>query len=142
MKENVEKTALERLHRRQSLIKDRIRAVVYKEANGVYLHGRPGSSKTYLICKTLEDLGVRYGYSNGHLTPLGLFDLLAENQNSVIVLDDVSSIFNAPQSLQILLRPLAPAPTAPVFGMSGTRRLLAIGSFPSLAASSPSATSS
>ncbi len=103
MKENVEKTALERLHRRQSLIKDRIRAVVHQEANGVYLHGRPGSSKTYLICKTLEDLGVRYGYSNGHLTPLGLFDLLAENQNSVIVLDDVSSIFNAPQSLQILL---------------------------------------
>ena len=110
MKENVEKTALERLHHRQSLIKDRIRAVVHQEANGVYLHGRPGSSKTYLICKTLETLGVRYGYSNGHLTPLGLFDLLAENHDSVIVLDDVSSIFNAPQSLQILLAALGTSP--------------------------------
>lgn len=104
--ETVEKTALERLHRRQSLIKDRIRAVVHHEANGVYLHGRPGSSKTYLIRTTLDRLGSRHAYSNGHLTPIGLFDLLAENHDSVVVLDDVSSIFNAPQSLQILLAAL------------------------------------
>lgn len=99
-------SALESLHRQQSLIRDRIRAVVHREANGVYLHGRPGSSKTYLIRTTLDDLGQRYAYSNGHLTPVGLFDLIEENPGSVIVLDDVSAIFEQPRALQILLAAL------------------------------------
>ena len=97
---------LENLHRQQSLIKDRIRAVVYREANGVYLHGRPGSSKTYLVRTTLDSLDQRYAYSNGHLTPVGLFDLIEENPQSVIVLDDVSAIFEQPKALQILLAAL------------------------------------
>ncbi len=97
---------LESLHRQQSLIKDRIRAVVHREANGVYLHGRPGSSKTYLVQNTLESRGERYTYSNGHLTPVGLFDLIEENPQSVIVLDDVSAIFEQPKALQILLAAL------------------------------------
>ena len=97
---------LENLHRQQSLIKDRIRAVVHHEANGVYLHGRPGSSKTYLVRTTLDSLDQRYAYSNGHLTPVGLFDLIEENPQSVIVLDDVSAIFEQPKALQILLAAL------------------------------------
>jgi hypothetical protein len=94
------------LHRQQSLIKDRIRAVVHNEANGVYLHGRPGSSKTYLVRTTLESLGRHYAYSNGYLTAVGLFDLIEENAQSVIVLDDVSAIFEQPKALQILLAAL------------------------------------
>lgn len=97
---------LENLHRRQSLIRDRIRAVVHREANGVYLHGRPGSSKTYLVQTTLDILNQRHAYSNGHLTPVGLFDLIEENPQSVIVLDDVSAIFEQPKALQILLAAL------------------------------------
>lgn len=99
-------SALASLHRQQSLIKDRIRAVVHSEANGVYLHGRPGSSKTYLVRTTLDSLGRSYAYSNGHLTPVGLFDLIEENPHSVIVLDDVSAIFEQPKALQILLAAL------------------------------------
>jgi len=99
-------SALSRLHRRQSLIRDRIRAVVHQESNGVYLNGRPGSSKTYLVRTTLESLGQRYAYSNGHITPNGLLDLIDENPQSVIVLDDVSSIFTQPKALQILLAAL------------------------------------
>jgi hypothetical protein len=97
---------LENLHRQQSLIKDRIRAVVHHEANGVYLHGRPGSSKTFIVRTTLDSLDQRYAYSNGHLTPAGLFDLIDENPQSVIVLDDVSAIFEQPKALQILLAAL------------------------------------
>jgi hypothetical protein len=99
-------SSLETLHRQQSLIRDRIRAVVHGEANGIYLHGRPGSSKTYIVRSTLENLGQRYTYSNGHLTPIGLFGLIEENPQSVIVLDDVSSIFQQPEALQILLAAL------------------------------------
>ena len=100
---------LETLRRKQALIKDRIRSVVHQEANGVYLHGRPGSSKTYLIRTTLEGLSQRYAYSNGFVTPVGLFDLIEENPQSVIVLDDVSTIFEQPKALQILLAALGTA---------------------------------
>lgn len=99
-------SALKELRSKQSLIKDRIRGVVRGKANGIYLHGRPGVSKTYLVRTTLEALGQRYAYSNGHVTPVGLFDLIAENPHSVIVLDDVSSIFDQPKALQILLAAL------------------------------------
>lgn len=99
-------SVLEGLHRQKSLIRDRIRAVVHQVANGVYLYGRPGSSKTYLVRTTLDALGSRHAYSNGHLTPVGLFDLIEENPQSVIVLDDVSAIFGQPQALQILLAAL------------------------------------
>jgi hypothetical protein len=97
---------LKELRNKQSLIRDRIRAVVRGHANGIYLHGRPGLSKTYLVRTTLENLGTRYAYSNGHVTPLGLFELIEESPNSVIVLDDVSSIFTQPMALQILLATL------------------------------------
>jgi hypothetical protein len=97
---------LKELRNKQSLIRDRVRAVACGEANGIYLHGRPGLSKTYLIRTTLDQRGTRYEYSNGHLTPLGLFELIEKNPNSVIVLDDVSSIFTQPMALQILLATL------------------------------------
>ena len=99
-------SVLKELRSKQSLIKDRIRGVVGGEANGIYLHGRAGVSKTHLVRTTLEALGQRYAYSNGHLTPVGLFDLIAENPQSVIVLDDVSTIFTQPKALQILLAAL------------------------------------
>jgi hypothetical protein len=51
-------------------------------------------------------MGQRSEYSNGHLTPAGLFELIEANPHSVIVLDDVTSIFNAPKALQILLAAL------------------------------------
>lgn len=94
------------LNHQKSLIRDRIREVASGQVNGIYLHGRPGSSKTYLVRTTLDSLNRRYAYSNGHLTPIGLFDLIEENPYATIVLDDVSSIFAQPKALQILLAAL------------------------------------
>jgi hypothetical protein len=88
------------------VVKDRIRGVFHGQHNGLYLHGRPGTSKTYVVRTTLEMLGANYAYSNGHLTPIGFFDLLADNRDRVIVLDDVSSLFNQPIALQLLLAAL------------------------------------
>jgi DNA-binding transcriptional ArsR family regulator len=87
-------------------IKDRIRGVVHRKANGLYLYGRPGTSKTFTVCTTLDTLGESYAHSNGHLTPMGLFDLIAENHSRTIVLDDVASIFSQPTALQLLLAAL------------------------------------
>lgn len=88
------------------VVQDRVRACVYKKATGLYLHGRPGTSKTHTVRSLLDRLAVGYGYSNGHLTPIGLFDLLDENRDRIIVLDDVSAIFNQPIALQLLLAAL------------------------------------
>jgi len=99
-------THLEELRKQQSIIKDRIRGVVHNEANGMYLHGRPGSSKTFMVRTTLDVLAVPHTYSNGHVTPIGLFQLIENNRNGIIVLDDVSSLFSQPIALQLLLAAL------------------------------------
>jgi hypothetical protein len=88
------------------VVKDRIRGVFHGQHNGLYLHGRPGTSKTFIVRTTLDMLGANYAYSNGHLTPIGFFDLLAENRDRVIVLDDLISFFTQPISLQLLLAAL------------------------------------
>jgi hypothetical protein len=49
---------------------------------------------------------VDYMPHTGHLTPIGLFDLLDENRDKIIVLDDVSAIFNERTALQLLLAAL------------------------------------
>lgn len=88
------------------IVKDRVRGVVHRKHTGLYLYGREGTGKTFTVCDLLDRLAVSYSYTSGHLTPIGLFDLIHENQDRLIVLDDVSSIFNQPTALQLLLAAL------------------------------------
>jgi hypothetical protein len=97
---------LQSLEQSLTIVRDRVRACVHRKATGVYLHGRPGTSKTYTVRSTLDKLAVQHAYSNGHLTPKGLFELLAENHDRIIVLDDIQQTFSAPIALQILLAAL------------------------------------
>lgn len=99
-------TPLEQLRQKQTIIKDRIRGLVHDETVGMYLHGRAGTSKTFLVRSTLDHLGVQYQYFSAHLTPIGLFKMIQAHRDSTIILDDVSSIFNQPIALQILLAAL------------------------------------
>ena len=92
--------------RQLAIVRDRVRGVVCGEATGLYLHGRPGTSKSHTICSTLDMLGANYRVANGHLTPMGLFDLLDENRDRITVLDDMASLFNQPIALQFLLAAL------------------------------------
>ncbi len=96
----------EELKRQIMVVKDRVRGVVKGVYNGMYLYGRPGTSKSFTVCSTLDTLAVKYSFSKGHLTPIGLFDLISENRDRVIVLDDVSAIFNQPIALQLLMAAL------------------------------------
>jgi hypothetical protein len=98
------------LDRRLTVVRDRVRGVARGHHTGFYLFGRPGTSKTYTVKTTLDDLGVPYSYHDGHLTPMGLFDLLEEQQDRVIVLDDVSAIFEQRIALQLLLAALGNQP--------------------------------
>ncbi|MBI3860967.1 MAG: hypothetical protein HY290_03645 [Planctomycetia bacterium] len=93
----------EELCEQLKLIRDRVRGVIHRHANGLYLFGRAGTSKTYTVRSTLDKLGVSYAFASGHLTPIGLFELISENRDRVIVLDDITSIFGQPIALQLLL---------------------------------------
>lgn len=97
---------LKELMKQVTVIKDRVRGVIHRQSNGLYLHGRPGTSKTYMVRTTLDRLAVPYTPNSGHLTPIGLFDLIADHRDRIILLDDVSSIFNQPIAHQILLAAL------------------------------------
>jgi hypothetical protein len=97
---------LAELRQKQQYIITRVTGVVHGYYPGLYLHGRPGTGKTHTVLETLKGTGTKYHYHRGHITPVGLFDLLEENDGRIIVLDDVSSIFKQPIALQILLAAL------------------------------------
>lgn len=108
--EPAQEQALEELNERLKVVRDRVRGVAWGHHNGFYLYGRPGTSKTYTVIKTLKELDVPHYHQVGHITPMGLFDLLGEQHDRVIVLDDVSEIFKQPKALQILLAALGDQP--------------------------------
>jgi hypothetical protein len=98
---------LAELKKRQAILRDYVRAVARTYATGLYLHGRPGTAKTYTVRAVLEqEIREIYVYLRGHLTPLGLFELIAANCDEVIVLDDIAAILKSDVALQILLSAL------------------------------------
>jgi hypothetical protein len=103
---------LAELRQRQAVARDFVRGVARQYATGFYLFGRPGTAKTHTIRSVLgEEIREIYVYQRGHLTPVGLFELIAEHPDEVIVLDDLVTIFRSDVALQILLSALEhPAP--------------------------------
>ena len=103
---------LQELQQRLAVVRDRVRGVARRHYAGFYLFGRAGTSKTYTVKTTLDDLELPYEYHLGHLTPMGLFDLLSEHHDRVLVLDDVSEILANRVAMQILLAALGNQPGA------------------------------
>lgn len=103
---------LAELNRRQGIVRDYVRAVARQYATGLYLFGRPGTAKTHTVRAVLEkEIQEPYTYQRGHLTPMGLFELIAEHPDDVIVLDDLTAVLESDVALQILLSALEhPAP--------------------------------
>ena len=101
---------LDQLEQKLGVIRDRVRGVALGHHTGFYLYGRPGTSKTYTVLTTLDREGIPHIRKTGHLTPIGLFNLLAENPDSLIVLDDMTQILSAPIAMQLLLAALGNDP--------------------------------
>jgi hypothetical protein len=98
---------LAELQRRQAIVRDYVRGVGRHYATGLYLHGRPGTAKTHTVRAVLEqEIREIYTYQRGHLTPMGLFELIAANADEVIVLDDLGAVLKSDVALQILLSAL------------------------------------
>lgn len=97
------------LRRRQGVLRDYVRGVARQYATGLYLFGRPGTAKTHTVRDVLErEVREVYAYRRGHLTPMGLFELIADHPDEVVVLDDLASIFRSEVALQLLLSALEP----------------------------------
>src|SRR5438093_1345000 len=98
---------LAELDARNRIVRDFVRGVARHYATGCYLYGPPGTSKTHTVRDVLEaQVKTPYVYRRGHLTPLGLYQLLESHADQVIVLDDVGAIFSEVIALQILLAAL------------------------------------
>jgi hypothetical protein len=104
---------LDELKSRQAILRDYVRGVALHYSTGAYIYGRPGAAKTYTVRDVLDrQLREPYQYRRGHLTPGGLFELLEEYSESLIILDDLAEIFKSDVALQILLSALE-QPTTP-----------------------------
>jgi hypothetical protein len=98
---------LTELHRRQMIVRDYVRGVARQYATGLYLFGRPGTAKTHTVRAVLEqEIREIFSYQRGHLTPIGLFELIAAHADEVIVLDDLAAVLKSDVALQILLSAL------------------------------------
>jgi hypothetical protein len=108
-----EEDLLKSFEAKQQLIRDRVASVVHRYHTGAYLVGRPGTSKTYTVKEELEGSDVPWVYRNARMTPMGLFEFLAEHPEHIIVLDDISTLFKNDQAVQILLAALDGKPGEP-----------------------------
>jgi hypothetical protein len=103
---------LAELHRRQAVVRDHVRGVALQYSTGLYLFGRPGTGKTHTVRAVLEnEIKEPYVYQRGHVTPLGLFELIEKYPDELLVLDDLGVVLDSLVALQVLLAALEhPAP--------------------------------
>lgn len=92
------------LERMQNVIRDRITQLVRREHTALYLFGRPGTGKTHLVRTWLGQIKADHFFiDGGHVTPQGLFNTFESHPDSIIVLDDVVSLFADAKAKQYLL---------------------------------------
>ena len=99
--------------RKAQLIKDRVSSVIHGYHVGCYLVGRPGTSKSWTVRTELEKYEEPWAFQNARMTPMGLFDFLANHPEHTIVLDDIGTLFKSDQAMQILMAALDGNPSKP-----------------------------
>lgn len=97
---------LKEFEEQRDILAARTEAVAERAQNGLVVHGLPGVGKTVTVRRTLDRLKTGYVYRDGWVTAKGLFDTLDGNPSSVIVLDDLHSLLENKQAMQILLAAL------------------------------------
>jgi hypothetical protein len=110
------------LERRLMALRSLVQGVAGGYYTGLYLYGRPGTGKSHSVLNTLRAKTALAKSHAGHITALGLFDLIDEyREGGVIVLDDVAEIFRSKVALQILLAALGKRPESEGDGGAGRR---------------------
>ena len=70
--------------------------------NSVLCHSKAGLGKTYTTIKLLKQHSQQYKYSSGIATAVGLYKLLYDNNDKVLVLDDIETIFQDERIINLL----------------------------------------
>jgi len=104
---------VQEFERKLQIIRDRVSSVAHNYHTGCYLVGRPGTSKTYTVVEELGRMDCPSLCKNARMSPYGLFCLLDEHREHVIVLDDITSLFKSAQAVEILLAALDGRPGKP-----------------------------
>ena len=85
---------LENFEKKFQLIRDRVAAVVNGTATGFFLYGPGGVSKSYTVIQQLDRMRADYVLYNSRGTGKGLFNILKEHPDSIVVLEDMERLFN------------------------------------------------
>jgi hypothetical protein len=88
------------------LLRDRVRSVVQGYQAAAYIVGRPGIGKSFTVQQELQHQSRAWAYRNARMSPMGLFRFIEEHPEHVLVLDDIGTLFNDRQAMQILLAAL------------------------------------
>jgi hypothetical protein len=100
---------VQEFERKLQIIRDRVNSVVHLYHTACYLVGRPGTSKTFTIKKELQRLEVPWAYRNARMTPMGMFDFIAEHPEHILVLDDIGTLFKNDRVVPVSVQNLCTA---------------------------------
>lgn len=100
-------THLSTLEVQRSVIRDRVRGVRRGTHAGLFLFGPSGTGKTHTVLEACREMQTpKVKHYRGHITPIGLFELIADNLDATLVLDDVHAVLEQPVAVQMLLSAL------------------------------------
>jgi predicted AAA+ superfamily ATPase len=113
MPEQTDEEIMNRIESRFAILDDMTRAAIRGDVRAVIVSGHSGIGKTYSVERQLEEVGVfsalankklKYEVIKGNMSPIGLYCTLYKysDSNSILVLDDVDSLFWEPDALNIL----------------------------------------
>jgi len=87
-------------------IQDLVHMVAKKVSPSIMLTGTSGVGKSHLVMKTLAQAGLEkdedFKIVKGHSSPLGLYQILHDNRDNLLVFDDCDSIQNDDISCNLL----------------------------------------
>lgn len=112
------------------ILREYVKMVCAGNSMGLIVEGCAGLGKSFNVLKTLKESGKEFVYCAGFTTKLELYNYLFENRNKIIFFDDIKSIMNNEEALEILKSAMFSATgTRIVRYMSSTNRLRAPSSF-------------
>lgn len=84
---------LESIERKFQLIRDRVASVADGTATGFFLYGPGGVSKSCTVIQQLDRMRADHVVYNSRGTGRGLFNILQEHPDSIVVLEDMERLF-------------------------------------------------
>ena len=94
------------INQRFDFMKDLVDLVVDGATPSMIITGEPGWSKSHTVQEALQTAKLRehtdYAVVKGFSTPKGLYRILYENQDQLIIFDDCDTVLSDPTSLNLL----------------------------------------